>query len=114
MSDATKAERAKRSGVIIRADVQVDGRRKERRVRNLSLTGACLDHEGELAKGQRLQVSMGRLQELTAEVMWATDKLVGIRFDEEIDMDAARAPRGAGKAQAGWMTDINHAYRTRG
>lgn len=111
MSDASNPERAKRSGVIIRADVLADGKRAERRVRNLSLTGACLDHDGELTKGQRLKVAMGRLQDLDAEVMWAKDKLAGVRFDDEIDLDAARAPRGAGKAQAGWMTDINHAYR---
>ncbi|MFS0772601.1 PilZ domain-containing protein [Sphingomonas sp. 1P08PE] len=111
MSDVTSNDRPKRSGVIIRADVLAADRRVERRVRNLSVTGACLDHGGELVVGQRVQVSMGRLQDMTAEVMWATDKLAGIRFDDQIDLDAARAPRGAGRAQAGWMTDINHAYR---
>ncbi len=111
MDDATNNERAKRSGVIIRADIDANGKQVERRVRNLSLTGACVDHSGELKVGERVRVAMGRLVDLDAEVMWATDKLAGIRFDDTIDLDAARAPRGAGRAQAGWMSDINHAYR---
>ncbi|MDP1028228.1 PilZ domain-containing protein [Sphingomonas sp. KR1UV-12] len=111
MSDAINQDRAKRSGVIIRADVLIGERRMERRVRNLSTTGACLDHDGEMVKGARIQLAMGRLHDLDAEVMWVTDKLAGIRFDEPIDTDEARVPRGAGKAQTGWMTDINNAYR---
>ena len=111
MTDETLPERAKRSGVIIKALIDSDGRQSERRVRNLSVTGARIDPGADLTVGQQLGVSMGRLQGLVAQVVWVRDGQAGIHFEDEIDMDAARAPRGAGRAQAGWMTDINNAYR---
>lgn len=113
MTDAIPPEREKRSGVIIRAAIDLGSRRVERRVRNLSLSGACIDQEGELTAGQHIRLSMGRLDDLTAEVMWVKDRLAGLKFDRPIDLEAARASRGAGLAKAGWMTDINHAYRVR-
>ncbi|GGB23358.1 hypothetical protein GCM10011380_11350 [Sphingomonas metalli] len=115
MSDLVPSERAKRSSVIIRADIRpADGRAVTRRVRNLSLTGACVDHEGELAVGQRLMLDMGRLDAIEAEVVWVKDRLAGIHFEEPIDLDAARAARGVGRVETGWMTNIHHAYRKRG
>ncbi len=50
-----------------------------------------------------------------AEVMWASPKLAGLRFTLPIDLEAARRPRGHGTiAKAGWMRDVDNAYRIRG
>lgn len=109
--DATDPGREKRSGVIIRAVIDFGDWKVEKRVRNLSEHGACVDNGGELTEAQRVHVSMGRLDDLTATVMWTRDNLAGLRFDQPVDLTAARAPRGAGTVQAGWMKDMYHAYR---
>lgn len=114
MTDDNLHGRDKRSSVIIRASILIEGIAVERRVRNLSLHGACIDNQNDLKKGQTVYVWMGALEQLAAEVMWVTPQLAGLRFHAEIDLEAARKPRGAGTTvRAGWMTDINHAYRTR-
>ena len=114
MSDEASGTRDKRSGVIIRATIAIDGTTVERRVRNLSRRGACIDHDGELTAGQSIGVSMGILNDLKATVMWVRPTLAGLRFDDTIDLDAARRPRAiTAGVQTGWMTDIRHAYRAR-
>ena len=113
MSDIPDTVREKRNSVIVRAAVSVAGGAPvERRVRNLSPSGACVEHDGELRDGATVQLHMGSLSDLSAEVMWVTDRLAGLRFAEPIDLDEARRPRGIGvKPKAGWIADINDAYR---
>jgi len=108
-----KAEREKRSAVIVRAVVTTPGHDDaERRVRNLSRSGACIDHGGELATGMTVLLQMGTIVGLPASVMWVTDTLAGLQFAERIDLEEARKPRGTGAVpKAGWMADIQHAYR---
>ena len=114
MTDDPLHGRDKRSSVIIRATVVVDGVVVERRVRNLSLHGACVDNQNDIRKDQTVYVSMGTLDHLAAEVMWTTPQLAGLRFHLAIDLEAARKPRGSGSTvKAGWMVDVNHAYRVR-
>ena len=106
--------RDKRSGVILRAAIEIDGLTVERRVRNLSERGACVDNDGDLVAGTTVIVTMGRLERLVAEIMWVKPALAGLRFRRSVDLDAARKPRGTGAvAGAGWMADIGHAYRKR-
>jgi hypothetical protein len=115
MSDAVQdpeKSRDKRSGVILRAAVQSDGAVVERRVRNLSERGACIDNAGDLVAGTIVSVTMGQLEGLVADVVWAKPALAGLRFRRAVDLEAARKPRGIGAVtRAGWMTDIGHAYR---
>ena len=50
-----------RRNVIIRAAVHLpSGKQVERRVRNLSAFGACLDNESDMTTGDELQLDMGR------------------------------------------------------
>jgi len=113
MTSLPEPEREKRNTVIVRAIVNAPGSSSvERRVRNLSRSGACLEHGGELKDGMVLAIQMGALHDLAGEVMWTTDKLAGVRFAENIDLDEARKPRGTGAVpKAGWMAEINDAYR---
>jgi hypothetical protein len=113
MTIPPEPSREKRNSVIVRAAVRLPGGgQSERRVRNLSRSGACIDNDGDLAAGMMLDIEMGHITELTGEVMWVKDRLAGIRFAEPIDLDEARKPRGVTAApKAGWMTDINDAYR---
>jgi hypothetical protein len=46
-----------------------------------------------LTKGETIHVIMGTLPRLTAQVMWANDRLAGLHFDRTIDLAAARQHR---------------------
>lgn len=109
------AARQPRSSVILYASVQLDRfGTAECRVRNLSEGGACLDNFADLRVGERIAVTMGGLDAVSAEVMWARGRLAGVRFHAAVDLAAARQPRGRTQvARAGWMADMNHAYRKR-
>jgi hypothetical protein len=113
MQQPSEPLREKRNSVIVRALVRTPGGDEaERRVRNLSRSGACLEHKGELQDGMTLTLKMGALDDLSAQVMWVTERLAGVRFDEAVDLDEARKPRGTGAApKAGWIAEINDAYR---
>ncbi|WP_203310268.1 MULTISPECIES: PilZ domain-containing protein [Sphingomonas] len=118
MDDLTENPRQKRSSVIVRALVSLpdSDRQVERRVRNLSLTGACIEHQGEMQVGMTLRIDMGTLRELRGTVMWITDRLAGLRFEQPVNLDEARKPRAAavtsvGGIQVGWMAEVRHAYR---
>lgn len=116
MSDSAPAERAPRASVILRALIEASDMRAERRVRNLSQTGACVDNDGDLVPGMRVLVSMGSLSRIRGEVMWANDRFAGLHFGgQSINLEDARKPRSAtdtgAEPGAGWLADINDAYR---
>lgn len=120
MDTTPEAPRQKRSSVIVRAYLHVPGHPRPmlQRVRNLSLTGACVEHHGELKPGTSLFVDMGLLEGLEATVMWVTERLAGLQFARTVDLEAARKPRSMPSAdapapgvQVGWMDEIRHAYR---
>ncbi len=115
MQNPPDSDREKRSSVIVRALVTPPGgTANERRVRNLSRSGACLEHDGTLAVGMTVSLHMGTLQDLSGEVMWVTPRLAGLRFGEAVDLEEARKPRGTGiTPRAGWIAEINDAYRRR-
>ncbi len=104
--------RDKRNSVIIRAEVEIDGVRSDRRVRNLSRIGGCIENRGDLQRGMAIYVAMGSLDPLVAEVCWSTADLAGLRFHAEVDMDAARKPRGSiNLASSGWLGGMKDGYR---
>lgn len=114
MDTSVDTPREKRNSVIVRAAVVVPGGSapSERRIRNLSRSGACVEHDGDVREGMTLLLHMGTLTELPGEVMWVRGRLAGLRFAEAIDLEEARKPRGLkAAAKAGWMADINDAYR---
>lgn len=121
MTDDLSA-REKRSSVIIRALIEMPeetgtGTGADRRVRNLSRTGACIDHDGTLAQGMALRVTMGSIPPFDAEVMWVRERLAGIRFTRPVDLEAARQPRGrsaSARPSVGWVVEAPDPYRRRG
>ena len=110
MSDRD-SQREPRTAVLVRAVIAIPSRQEhiERRIRNLSLHGACVDHAGELTVGRTYRIEIGCAPAIGAEVMWMTDKLAGLRFATEIALDAARRPRSklasAGGVRTGTGTD---------
>jgi hypothetical protein len=113
MSDEILRPRDNRSSVIIRAAVRTaSGQPVERRIRNLSSAGACVEHSGDLAPGDVISLEMGSLKNLQAEVIWSREKVAGVNFSHRIDLDEARKARGTGVTVAtGWLAGLQDAYR---
>jgi hypothetical protein len=115
--DQEAPPRAKRHSVILKALLRSERAPggTEHRVRNLSASGACIDHAGDLRAGDAVTVLIGEVTDLLASVAWTTDRLAGIRFERAIDLEAARRRRAEAPAlKSGWMADMNHAYRKAG
>jgi hypothetical protein len=73
-----------RCGVTVRAIIHGPGtQRFEGRLRNISPTGACVEHSGHLLPGDEIALEMGLPVPQAAKVMWASDRLAGISFGEQ-------------------------------
>ena len=98
---------------MMRAQVWMPGARtpSDHRIRNLSLSGACIGQPAWLKRGDTIRVTMGHVHDVDATVMWIAGDQAGIRFVHPIDLAAARRSRSAGVVQAGWMGGMNDAYR---
>ena len=81
------------------------GSESERRIRDLSATGACIEQSGNLIVGDEVALEVGALSGVPAKVVWVSESLAGIRFDDPIDLAAASRPRmRAVTAASGWVT----------
>ena len=98
--------RENRSRVIIRAVVHGPcGTEPERRVRDLSATGACVEQTGNLMVGDAIQIDIGTLQGVAARVVWVSERLAGIAFDEPIDLaKTQKAKSEVVTAASGWVS----------
>jgi len=110
--------REPRSSVIIRAVVKHDDLCSERRVRNLSKAGACVDSDGDLRVGETVTIEVGNAPGIIADVVWTKPTTAGLRFRSALDLAAARKPRSiaasGGVLKAGWAAGLDHAYRRGG
>ena len=106
MNQDTLQPRENRSRVIIRAVVHGPcGKDLDRRVRDLSVTGACLEQSGNLMVGDDIQLDIGTLRGVPAKVVWVTECLAGIGFVEPIDVAKARKPKAdVVTAASGWLS----------
>ena len=116
--DQTPPPREPRSTVIIRAVVTHGDERSERRVRNLSTTGACVDAQGDLPEGATVTIEIGNARAVFADVVWVKSTMAGLRFRSALDLAAARKPRAPSAPgallKAGWAAELDHAYRRGG
>lgn len=103
----------KRESVMLRATIWAGhGPPTEHRVRNLSLSGAGIDHNGQLRRGDQVELAIGQAPHVYATVMWIDGDSAGVRFHRPIDLARARKHRLAGHvAHTGWMGQMNDAYR---
>ncbi len=93
MIDTENRRQEDRCGVTIRAVVHGPGEQRfEGRLRNISPTGACVEHSGHLLPGDEIALEMGKPSAQPAKVIWASDRLAGISFIE---------PTGRRKSDAG-------------
>jgi hypothetical protein len=83
MSDNNGRRQEDRCGVAVRCVVHGPGDQEfDARVRNISPTGACVEHRGHLLPGDDIALEMGSPKPQPATVVWASERLAGINFVE--------------------------------
>jgi hypothetical protein len=70
----------------------IDGRRELCLIRNVSGGGMMIRAYSQIIPGTRLSVELKQGEPIRGEALWAKDGLVGINFDERIDVLALIAP----------------------
>ena len=110
------AARDPRTSVMLSADVvRSEGSRPtQHRVLNVSKSGVCIAKPVGLATDMPVLVSIGRVDHVGARVKWVRGDRAGLRFDEAIDIDAARQRRvGAAPPPptSGWMAAADERFR---
>jgi hypothetical protein len=105
-----------RTSVMLRALLHAAGARDptEHRVVNMSATGLCVAQGRKLKPGTIVVVTLGMLEYIPADVLWAESGLAGLQFHEPIDVQAARTrPKGGARYSApaaGWIAEIRSPY----
>ena len=70
--------------VTVRAVVHGPGEQCfEGRLRNISPTGACVEHNGHLLPGDEIGLQMENPIPQAARVIWASDRLAGVSFAQQ-------------------------------
>ncbi len=111
------AARAPRTSVMLSADVvRSEGLKPtQHRVLNVSVSGVCIAKPVGLVADMPVMVSLGRVDNAAARVKWVRGDRAGLRFDEAIDLDAARQRRPGNGAPppptSGWMAAANERFR---
>jgi hypothetical protein len=107
----------KRESVMARAELWREGATDAtvHRVRNVSPSGACVDHGGELRLGARLTMDIGHETRVPAIVAWARRDAAGLRFGRPISTCAAvrrcEPQPVLPTYTAGWLDYMPDAYR---
>jgi hypothetical protein len=84
MSGNNSRRQEDRCGVAVRCVLHgPDDQRLDGRVRNISPTGACVEHGGSLRPGDDIALEMGYPIPQPARVVWASEQLAGISFAVE-------------------------------
>jgi hypothetical protein len=116
MDNSVDLSRATRTSVMLSAELFRDGRQgsSAHRVTNIPETGLCIAQPGDLAAGSVVVVTIGRVEQVPADVIWVRTGLAGLKFQTPIDIAEARARRPAGyksvAPSAGWLTALNDPY----
>lgn len=80
------------------------------RVRNLSAGGMMVEMaeepDPEIERGQRLTAELRNIGKVKGEIAWSEGRRFGIRFDREIDPEAARKPVIAGEGTPDFVKPV--------
>lgn len=111
------AARDPRTSVMLSADVvRSEGSQPtQHRVLNVSKSGVCIAKPVGLVADMPVMVSLGRVDHVAARVKWVRNDRAGLRFDEPIDLAAARQRRpgnaGPPPPTSGWMAAADERFR---
>lgn len=101
MSD-TDNRNISRNSLFILAELRVDGREGDHRVkvRNLSAGGMMAEGPIKVLRGERVEVNLRNVGWVEGSVAWVQDNRFGIAFAEEVDPVVIRVPVAAAEGQA--------------
>jgi hypothetical protein len=109
MDSAAAHERAKaRVSMFLSASLLFEGESKviDVRIRNLSPGGMMVDSTKAFKMGHRATCEIKGIGEVGGEVAWVAAGRIGIKFDSEVDPDAARQSVGKAKVDTGYKPII--------
>jgi hypothetical protein len=80
------------------------------RVRNLSAGGMMIElaeePDPEILRGQRITAELRKIGRVKGEIAWCEGRRFGIRFDREIDPEAARKPVVGGEGTPDYVKPV--------
>jgi hypothetical protein len=80
------------------------------RVRNLSAGGMMVElpeePEAEIARGERLVAELRNIGRVKGDVAWIRGRRIGVKFDSEIDPEAALKPVVAGEGTPDYVKPV--------
>ena len=102
-----------RDSLFLLANVQVEQRNEQHRVRvrNLSDGGMMGEGPASVSRGNRVVVSLRNVGSVHGTVAWVQDQRFGIAFDEEIDSALARKPNAGATPDSAGPPPISYAHR---
>lgn len=115
LNGPTMSQREPRTHVMLSARIWRDGwaEPSTHRLVNISTHGACVGQATSLVRDDTITVQIGSMEPVLATVAWSRQGIAGLHFAEPVDVTEARRSRTghATAVSAGWMTQINDAYR---
>lgn len=93
--DGDKTEnRAKRDSLFLLTTIGHEGGTPlgQARVRNLSATGLMADCDYMFRQGDRIEVALRGVGQVSGQIAWARGNRIGVSFDRSIDPLQARKP----------------------
>ncbi|HXD03213.1 MAG TPA: PilZ domain-containing protein [Novosphingobium sp.] len=90
-----------RDSLFILAELRIDGRGDEHRVkvRNLSAGGMMAEGPARVARGERVEVNLRNVGWVEGSVAWVQENRFGIAFAEDLDPSVIRVPVAASADQ---------------
>jgi len=90
-----------RDSLFILAELRVDGREGDHRVkvRNLSAGGMMAEGPVKVVRGERVEVNLRNVGWVEGSVAWVQENRFGVAFAEEVDPAVIRVPVAAGEVQ---------------
>lgn len=95
-SEPQRRARPARVGLVWNGELEVEGTKCTVRLRNISSGGAMLDCEQDIAVGSPACLDLSDAGRIDAEVRWSRGGQVGVRFNENFDLQRLSRARPAG------------------
>lgn len=94
--DVARQRNNSRDSLLLSAQLRIDGKVEQVRVRNLSAGGMMAEYAAPVPQGASVEVEVRGIGWVRGRIAWATEGRIGIAFDIEIDPMLARKPVGGG------------------
>ena len=110
-SEAARDRASERRNFFLTAAITgLVGTQVTARVRNLSAGGMMIElaeePDEDVVRGQRVSAELRNVGKIKGEIAWCEGRRFGMRFDREIDPEAARRPVTAGEGTPDFVKPV--------